>query len=147
MTNPAVRGARRSTPIHRLGHAAAALLAAVAIAVATISAFTVPATAAVDRLRLTFAPTETSIPDDQRAPLAAVAGFLRDDPGARVRVTAFAAAADDSYARRLSLSRGLSVRAFLIDSGISADRIHLRALGPDTDQGPRDRVDVVIVHP
>lgn len=148
MTNPVMRGARQLKPIHRLGHAVSAALAAAVLAGAVMvatAAIPTPVMAAIDSLRLVFAPTQTTIPDGQRTPLAVLADLVRDTPSARVQVTAFAAAADKTYARRLSLSRGLAVRAFLIDSGMSADRIHLRALGPDTDRGPRDRVDVVII--
>lgn len=147
MTNPAARGARRTKPIQRIGHAAATLLVAAAIAVAGLPAATGSAKAAIDHLRLTFAPTQTAVPQAQRSPLATIVGLLRDDPSARVRVTAFAAANDPGLARRLSLSRGLSVRGFLIDSGVGAERIHLRALGADNVQGPADRVDIVITHP
>jgi hypothetical protein len=59
-------------------------------------------------------------------------------------VIAYAAgAADDpSVARRLSLARGLSVRAALIADGVPSTRIYIRALGAGGGDGPADRVDL-----
>lgn len=45
-------------------------------------------------------------------------------------------------ARRLSLRRVLAVRDFLIERGISAERLDVRALGGARDAGPLDRVDI-----
>jgi len=45
--------------------------------------------------------------------------------------------------RRLSLSRALAVRAFLIDQGVRSTRLDVRALGDKTGDGPADRVDIV----
>lgn len=45
-------------------------------------------------------------------------------------------------ARRLSLRRVLAVRDFLIERGISAERLDVRALGGAHDAGPLDRVDI-----
>lgn len=48
-----------------------------------------------------------------------------------------------SKARRLSLSRALAVRSFLIENGLRSTRIDVRALGIARDGGPPDRVDIV----
>jgi outer membrane protein OmpA-like peptidoglycan-associated protein len=58
---------------------------------------------------------------------------------------AFAQGTEDtaSQARRLSLSRALAVRTYLIDQGIRSTRMDVRALGATADQGPLDRVDIV----
>ncbi len=64
----------------------------------------------------------------------------------RVEIHAFAVSADgdSEAAQRLSLSRALSVRAFLMDSGVDARRIDVRAMGGNTSESPADRVDLVI---
>ena len=49
-----------------------------------------------------------------------------------------------SDARRLSLKRALAIRQVLIDNGVSADRIDVRAMGGVDDTGPADRVDVFV---
>ncbi|HVW72639.1 MAG TPA: OmpA family protein [Rhizomicrobium sp.] len=67
-------------------------------------------------------------------------------PNARVELQAFGGAKGDkgSDARRLSLKRALSIRQVLIDDGVSADRIDVRAMGGVDDTGPADRVDVYV---
>ena len=47
-------------------------------------------------------------------------------------------------ARRLSLSRALSVRSYLIENGVRSTRIDVRALGNKTAEEPLNRVDVTI---
>ncbi|MGQ0740903.1 MAG: OmpA family protein [Alphaproteobacteria bacterium] len=65
---------------------------------------------------------------------------------ARVQLEAFGGQPGDksSDARRLSLKRALAVRALLIESGVPAERIDVRALGGITDGGMPDRVDVFV---
>ncbi|HJT44298.1 MAG TPA: OmpA family protein [Rhizomicrobium sp.] len=67
-------------------------------------------------------------------------------PGARIELQAFGGARGDkgSDARRLSLKRALSIRQVLIEDGVSADRIDVRAMGGVDDTGPTDRVDVYV---
>ena len=50
-----------------------------------------------------------------------------------------------SRARRLSLSRALAVRSFLIAKGIRSTRIDVRALGRKSGTEPANRVDVNIM--
>ena len=66
----------------------------------------------------------------------------------RLQLKAYAGARDSSAsaARRLSLSRALAVRSFLIESGVNSTRIDVRALGAKSESGPEDRVDLVIVN-
>ncbi len=49
-----------------------------------------------------------------------------------------------SQARRLSLSRALAVRSYLIEQGVRSTRIDVRALGNKTDVEPADRVDLIL---
>lgn len=68
--------------------------------------------------------------------------------GARVvQVRAYAAGSGEtnSAARRLSLKRAVAVRSYMIQKGMQAARIDVRALGPAPDAGPADRVDIVIM--
>jgi outer membrane protein OmpA-like peptidoglycan-associated protein len=91
-------------------------------------------------------------PDPAQGALGAIK-FLASDlnaamstPNARVELQAFGGAKGDkgSDARRLSLKRALSIRQVLIDDGVSADRIDVRAMGGTDDTGPADRVDVYV---
>lgn len=67
----------------------------------------------------------------------------------RIQVVAFAAGDGQnvSQARRLSLSRALAVRTYLIDKGIRSTRIDVRAMGAAQGPGPADRVDLVTANP
>ena len=67
-------------------------------------------------------------------------------PNARIELQAFGGPKGDkgSDARRLSLKRALSIRQVLIEDGVSADRIDVRAMGGVDDTGPTDRVDVYV---
>lgn len=80
-------------------------------------------------------------------------GFLASDlnaamtgPSSRVELQAYGGNHGDkgSDARRLSLKRALAIRQILINDGVSADRIDVRAMGGADDSGPADRVDVYV---
>lgn len=66
---------------------------------------------------------------------------------ARLQLKAYAAGKGNntSKARRLSLSRALAVRSFLIENGLRSTRIDVRALGIARDGGAPDRVDIVLL--
>ncbi|MEJ0042720.1 MAG: hypothetical protein WDM81_11125 [Rhizomicrobium sp.] len=49
-----------------------------------------------------------------------------------------------SDAHRLSLKRALVIRELLIEDGVPAEKIDVRALGGADDSGPADRVDVFV---
>ncbi len=79
--------------------------------------------------------------------LASLAAQLADMPDMRLQLRAYAQSDDggQSSARRMSLSRGLMVRSYLIDKGIKPVRLDVRAMGTESDSGPIDRVDLVFV--
>lgn len=64
----------------------------------------------------------------------------------RIQIQAYGGNRGDkgSDARRLSLKRALAVRQVLIDDGVPAERIDVRAMGGVDDTGPADRVDVYV---
>lgn len=96
-------------------------------------------------LRLAFAETSAELSEQAKGELKALAGELIKDGNARVQLLAYASSADDSAsrARRLSLSRALAVRAYLIDQGVRSTRMDVRALGNKSEGGPPDRVDIL----
>jgi outer membrane protein OmpA-like peptidoglycan-associated protein len=95
---------------------------------------------------LPFAAGASDLTDQNRAALGPVLEALRGDTGARLQIQAYATGGDDQggQARRLSLSRALAVRGHLIEQGIAATRMDVRALGR-TGDGPSDRVDILLV--
>ena len=80
-----------------------------------------------------------------RPAVEGVLAALAADPALGVRLKAYAAATGitPSAARRLSLLRALAVRSRLIEGGIPATRIDVRALGAKYEGGSPDRVDIV----
>lgn len=75
--------------------------------------------------------------------------MLQSNPEWRVQIQAFASPDNDvrSSARRTALSRALSVREYLMQKGIDAPRMDVRALGMETDRDPLDRIDMVFFDP
>jgi outer membrane protein OmpA-like peptidoglycan-associated protein len=91
-----------------------------------------------------FEPDSADLTEDSRLQLERVALTMSEDKSMRVQLQAFAAEDDDSpnASRRLSLSRALVVRGFLIEQGIVSTRMQVRALGDKFEDGPPDRVDI-----
>jgi outer membrane protein OmpA-like peptidoglycan-associated protein len=98
-------------------------------------------------VRLDFAHGESDLtPNTADAVKALVATAPKSDE-TTFSVMAYAAgeAEDPSTARRLSLTRALSVRSALLASGVPSTHIYVRALGAQAGDGPADRVDVMVM--
>ncbi|MDE3060990.1 MAG: OmpA family protein [Pseudomonadota bacterium] len=109
----------------------------------------VPAAAATGNapaLRIAFKATETAVPLSMKEDLDNLAKRLRQNENERITLIAYASAVGDqaSTARRVSLSRALSVRAYLIDAGVNNLRINVQAEGDKSPGGDPDRVDMFI---
>ncbi|CAA6605745.1 putative Lysophospholipase [Rhodospirillaceae bacterium LM-1] len=98
-------------------------------------------------MQVVFADGATRIPDNKLTDLKALAGRMSKDEDIRLQLLAYAEGTDAnaSKARRLSLSRALAVRSYLIDQGVRSTRIDVRALGNKAGSGPAERVDVVMM--
>ncbi|NQV84191.1 MAG: OmpA family protein [Rhodospirillales bacterium] len=98
-------------------------------------------------LRVEFAANVSKLPATAKTGLLALAAKLKDNENLRLQLMAYAGgkSLSASNARRLSLSRALSVRSFLIEKGVRSTRIDVRALGNKTTETPPNRVDVNIV--
>lgn len=99
------------------------------------------------QVNLTFEPGKSDLAGEGTGALEALARSLANTED-RIQIRAYASASGAdaaSGARRLSLSRALAVRGFLIDRGIRSTRIDVRALGAPTDNSPADRVEVATV--
>lgn len=99
-----------------------------------------------DKVTLTFADGQNKLADDAKGEIKALASRMVHHPDIKVQLMAYAAGDDASAskARRMSLSRALTVRSFLMEQEISSSRIEVRALGHKAKEGPADRVDIVI---
>jgi hypothetical protein len=96
--------------------------------------------------RIRFAPGAEEMDNTAGDLLAGLSERLVANAASQIEIRAYAGAKPDpANARRISLSRALNIRAFLIDRGIDSKRIALRALGntSSADQ-PADRVDLRI---
>jgi outer membrane protein OmpA-like peptidoglycan-associated protein len=96
-----------------------------------------------------FAPQAADPAESALGAIKFLAGDLNaamSGPSSRVQLQAYGGNRGDkgSDARRLSLKRALAIRQVLIDNGVPAERIDVRAMGGVDDTGPADRVDVFI---
>ena len=98
-------------------------------------------------MQLLFGGGSAQLSDQSKTTLRTVADRLRNDTGLRLQLLAYASGTSDeaSKARRLSLSRALAVRSYLISEGVRSTRMDVRALGNNTQETPADRVDLVLV--
>ena len=96
---------------------------------------------------LGFASDSFELTNAARNELNEVIAAMNDDDNLRIQLQAYAEGdgANASKARRLSLSRALQVRSYLIDQGVRSTRIDVRALGANVPSGPADRVDIKTV--
>ena len=94
-----------------------------------------------------FNADNTKLSADGQAVLDGVISALQADDKSRVQLMAYAAGEDlsSSKARRISLSRALSVRSYLIEKGVRSTRIDVRALGDKADGDQKNRVDVNMI--
>lgn len=120
---------------------AAALIAALLLTVPGAAGAVDPAAAVM----VSFAEGSPEIPDSAKPMLDAMADRLAADQAMRVQLIAYASGKPDdaSQARRLSLSRALAVRAYLVARGLAGTRMDVRALGAAAPGAPADRVDIV----
>ena len=98
------------------------------------------------RFRFGFHAESAIISSTNSAKLDGIAHSLKRKSSLRLQVLAYAGDKSEtpSHARRLSLSRALAVRSYLINEGVRGPRIDVRALGNRSQGGPPDRVDVII---
>ncbi|MBT05390.1 MAG: hypothetical protein CMM32_00510 [Rhodospirillaceae bacterium] len=99
-------------------------------------------------LTIIFKDGEKDIRADETDKLAAFANELVANGSTRLQLRSYASDVNESAsaARRLSLARALAVRSFLIEAGVNSTRIDVRALGAKNEDGPADRVDLVVAN-
>lgn len=101
-----------------------------------------------DTLSVPFAVDSARLPDASHAELDRLIKRMQKDDGLALQLLAYAEGdeANASKARRLSLSRALEVRKYLMEQGLRSTRIEVRALGNKLEGGGSpDRVDAVLV--
>jgi len=116
---------------------------------ATLPAMLPPVGAKSDSSTLAFAPGTADLRSDDRTVLDLFALRL-SAKHERVQLVAYAsggAGIDEAIqARRISLARGIAVRAYLIQHGVPSGRIYVRVMGNHGHSGGlSDRVDLVML--
>lgn len=98
-------------------------------------------------LTLSFSLAQGDLSPEHQAQLDAFLPKLTENEVARLQIRAYATGEDGSpsNARRMSLSRALMVRSYLMDKEVKPVRLDVRALGSETTTTPLDRVDLVFV--
>lgn len=94
--------------------------------------------------RVRFSRTGSTLSPQAHSALDALAARLLSS-SERVRLAAFSGkiGGDSSEARRLSLTRALAIRTYLVSKGVPVERVDVLAFGGPT-QGVTDRVDVLV---
>jgi len=115
--------------------------------VASTSSMASGMAASAHALQIVFGEADSKLPGGAETELNAIAEKLKDTDNYRIQLLAYAGgeSLSASKARRLSLSRALSVRSFFIENGVRSTRIDVRALGDKTDEQPVNRVDINII--
>ena len=93
-----------------------------------------------------FAGGGDEIAEADIAPLNALSAQLQQEKDLRITVLGSAPLLEgmqESDARKLSLKRAIAVRQLLIKQGVGSNRINVRALGSDTQEVVKDRVDII----
>lgn len=99
-------------------------------------------------ISMPFPPAESQLDFQMQKTLdRQILAVMKNNPERRLQIQAFAAGDGEdgiaAGARRVSLSRALAVREYLMAGGIDSRRIDVRALGAKTKRTPADRVDLV----
>lgn len=147
LTPPPLPAAKVEAPtqVASLAPAAAPVLTPVA---APTPAPAISSSRGGDTLTVPFATESARLPDASHGELDRLVKRMQKDDGLGLQLLAYADGddANASKARRLSLSRALEVRKYLMDQGLRSTRIEVRALGNKIEGGgPADRVDAVLV--
>lgn len=98
---------------------------------------------------IAFAASNVALDDTMHDEIDRIADLLDDSDTRRLLIKGYASGTDANRAaaRRLSVSRALAVRAYLMDKGIKPSRVDVRGMGSDSADASAslDRVDLVLV--
>ncbi len=105
------------------------------------------AVASKNPVNVVFTPGGSQLSSSVRKALDLIATELNSKKDVRMQLMAYAGENKmaASKARRLSLSRALAVRSYLIEKGVRGTRIDVRALGNKVSSGLPNRVDLRVI--
>ena len=114
-----------------------------------VAALSPPATAvpATRPMTVLFSLGSAALNAEALERIDAVREKMKADQFLRLQLAAYATNTDDnpSRTRRLSLSRALAIRSYLVEKGVKSTRMDVRALGNKFEKAPGDRVDLVLL--
>ena len=114
-----------------------------------VAALSPPATAvpATRPMTVLFSLGSAALNAEALERIDAVREKMKADQFLRLQLAAYATNTDDnpSRTRRLSLSRALAIRSYLVEKGVKSTRMDVRALGNKFEKAPGDRVDLVFL--
>jgi len=114
-----------------------------------VAALSPPATAvpATRPMTVLFSLGSAALNAEALERIDAVHEKMKADQFLRLQLAAYATNTDDnpSRTRRLSLSRALAIRSYLVEKGVKSTRMDVRALGNKFEKAPGDRVDLVLL--
>ena len=114
-----------------------------------VAALSPPATAvpATRPMTVLFSLGSAALNAEALERIDAVHEKMEADQFLRLQLAAYATNTDDnpSRTRRLSLSRALAIRSYLVEKGVKSTRMDVRALGNKFEKAPGDRVDLVFL--
>ena len=98
------------------------------------------------KLAIIFQGEKVQLTATEQEKLDKLAIKLLDEPDQHLQLVAYATTASEnaSAARRLSLLRALEIRNKLIQKGVSATTMSVRALGDSVKSNPPDKVDIIM---
>jgi outer membrane protein OmpA-like peptidoglycan-associated protein len=94
--------------------------------------------------RIAFAGDLSDLPGNIETSLRGIVTQLRQGGENRLRIEGYASGDDANRARRLSLTRALSIRAYLMEQGLASTRMDVYARGNQAPGGAVDRVDLTV---
>ena len=98
-------------------------------------------------MNVIFATGKSDLSPKAQEDLATILAQMKSNADMKLQLMAYAGEAklSPSKARRLSLSRALAVRSYLIKQGLRRTRIDVRALGNKVASGAPSRVDLLVI--
>jgi outer membrane protein OmpA-like peptidoglycan-associated protein len=82
----------------------------------------------------------------READVAAIAEKAKADPKIIVTIKSYAGGTEDQalQAKRTALTRAISVRDYLLKTGVKSDQISVRPMGNKNEAGVPDRIDIFL---
>lgn len=103
-----------------------------------------PASGGSVALSITLNESESELPISEQERVASIAKKLVANPKLKATIFTYASGTgeQDIQATKLSMQRGRSVKAFLVNKGVDESRVIPRPMGNRAESGPADRIDI-----